>query len=243
MILGSYLLGSLPVGLWVGRRWKGLDVRQFGSGNIGATNVGRVCGPVAGGFVLVCDVLKGLLPPMAGAAMDLSSPWQILAALVAILGHNYSVWLCFKGGKGIATSLGALLGIAPPVALTALLLFGIEILLLRWVSLGALLGAFSLPVLMPLYYPGDGFRLAFGVLACILAVLRHRSNIQRLLAGTEPRVHLPWSGRSDADKPVSTSVQQTGVTPSGTSELRDIAMTDQSEIAEHSRDTQTHATR
>lgn len=232
LMLGGYLLGSLPVGLWVGRRWKGLDVRQFGSGNIGATNVGRVCGPVAGGLVLVCDVLKGLLPPVAGAAMELSSPWQILAALAAILGHNYSVWLGFKGGKGIATSLGALLGIAPPVALTALLLFGIEMLLWRWVSLGALLGAFSLPLLMPLYYPGDGFRMAFGVLACILAVFRHRSNIQRLLTGTEPRVHLPWMDRSN-----------TGEAPAVASEFGDIVPGGQGEVAEHSRDTQTHVAR
>jgi glycerol-3-phosphate acyltransferase PlsY len=192
LLAGSYLLGSLPFGLWIAWRWKGVDIRTMGSGNIGSTNVGRVCGPVAGGLVFLLDVLKGLLPPLVLAALHFASPWQILAALLAILGHNYSVFLGFKGGKGIATSLGALLGIAPKVGLTAFALFGVEVLTVGYVSLGSILGALSLPVLMPLFYPGDSYRLAFGVAACLLALYKHRANIQRLRNGTEPKVCLPW---------------------------------------------------
>jgi glycerol-3-phosphate acyltransferase PlsY len=195
LLAGSYLLGSLPFGLWIARKWKGVDIRTLGSGNIGSTNVWRVCGPVAGSVVFALDVVKGLLPPLVGAALRLNSGWQILAALLAILGHNYSVWLDFKGGKGIATSLGALLGVAPQVGLTAFALFGLEMVTLGWVSLGSILGALSLPVLMPLFYPGDGYRLAFGIVAGAMALYKHRANIRRLRAGTEPRIHLFGASR------------------------------------------------
>src|SRR5579862_5375400 len=141
LLLGSYLLGSLPFGLWIARKFKGVDIRTLGSGNIGATNVWRTCGPVTGSVVFALDVLKGFLPPLIGAGLHLNSGWQILAALLAILGHNYSLWLGGKGGKGIATSLGALLGIAPSVGLTAFALFGLEVVLLGWISLGSILGA------------------------------------------------------------------------------------------------------
>ncbi|HLV80462.1 MAG TPA: glycerol-3-phosphate acyltransferase, partial [Chthonomonadaceae bacterium] len=153
-------------------------------------NVWRVCGPGVGGVVFALDVVKGLAPPLVGAALRLGSPWQILAALLAIVGHNYSVWLGFKGGKGIATSLGALLGVAPLVGLTAFGLFLVEIVTLRIVSVGSILGALSLPPLMLLYYRGDWYRFAFGVIACLMALYKHRANIQRLRAGTEPKLNL-----------------------------------------------------
>lgn len=190
LLIGSYLLGSLPFGLWIARTWKGVDIRTLGSGNIGATNVWRVCGPVVGSVVFALDVAKGLVSPVVGAALQLASPWQILAALLAIVGHNYSVWLGFKGGKGIATSLGALLGVAPFVGLTAFGLFLLELLTLRIVSVGSILGALSLPPLMILYYRGDWYRFAFGVIACLMALYKHRANIQRLRAGTEPKLNL-----------------------------------------------------
>lgn len=197
LLAGSYLLGSFPFGLWIARAWKGVDVREHGSRNIGATNVLRVCGPVVGGLVFAFDVVKGLAPPLVGAALGLASPWQILAALLAIVGHNYSVWLGFKGGKGIATSLGALLGVAPKVGLTAFGIFGIEMLVLGYVSLGSLLAAVSLAPLMLLYYPGDWYRCGFGAIACLMALYKHRANIQRLRAGTEPKLRL-FGGRRAA---------------------------------------------
>jgi glycerol-3-phosphate acyltransferase PlsY len=190
LLVGSYLLGALPFGLWVAWKLKGVDIRSVGSGNIGSTNVGRICGPAAGALVLVLDALKGLIPPLVGMSLKLESRWFILAALVAIIGHNYSIFLKFKGGKGISTSVGAMLGICPKVCLAASILFGAEVLTLRYVSLGSLIGAITLPIGMYIVYPGDNYRLGFGLIACIMAIYKHRANIQRLLAGTEPKVSL-----------------------------------------------------
>jgi len=208
LLVGSYLLGALPFGLWIAWKIKGVDIRTLGSGNIGSTNVGRICGPAAGAAVLVLDALKGLIPPLVGMALKLESRWFVLAALLAIIGHNYSVFLKFKGGKGISTSVGAMLGICPKVCLLASALFGAEVLTLRYVSVGSLVGAVALPVGMYIFYPGDRYRLAFGLIACFMAFYKHRSNIQRLAAGTEPRVNLrrPGAGRqsrtqTDAPEP------------------------------------------
>lgn len=193
LLLGSYLFGSLPFGLWIALKWKGVDIRTVGSGNIGSTNVSRICGPTAGAVVLVLDCLKGTLPPLAGIGLHLPSQWSIAAALLAIIGHNYSIFLGFKGGKGIATSAGALFGIAWQVGVSACGLFGLVFLAFRFVSLGSLAAALSLPPLTWFFYPGDYYRLAFAVFACVMAVYKHRANIQRLRAGTEPKV-----GRKDA---------------------------------------------
>lgn len=198
ILAGSYLLGSLPFGLWIARRWKGVDIRTLGSGNIGSTNVGRVCGPVAGGLVFALDVCKGLIPPLVASGLQLDSHWHVLAALLAIIGHNYSVWLGFKGGKGIATSLGALIGVAPPVAALAFAIFLLEYVTIRYVSLGSILAALSLPPLMLWFYPNDWFRFGFAVFACVMAVYKHRANIGRLRAGTEPKVQMPWHPKPSA---------------------------------------------
>ena len=198
---GSYLLGSLPFGLWLVRAWKSIDIRTLGSGNIGSTNVGRVCGPVAGGVVFALDVLKGLIPPLVAQKVGLDSHWQVLAALLAIIGHNYSVWLGFKGGKGIATSLGALIGAAPPVAGIAFAIFLLEYVTVRYVSVGSLLGAASLPIFMPVFYRGDWYRFGFALIACGMAFYKHRANIQRLKNGTEPKVKMPWIKASAESSP------------------------------------------
>ena len=190
LLFFSYILGSLPFGLWIAWKVKGVDIRTVGSGNIGSTNVGRICGPKAGALVLIMDAMKGLLPPLVGMYLKLNSVWIIFPALAAIIGHNFSVFLKFKGGKGISTSVGALLGVCPPVACIASLLFVIEVLTLRWVSVGSLLGAISLPISMSIFYPHDSFRMAFAVAACIMAFARHIPNIKRLAAGTEPKVTL-----------------------------------------------------
>lgn len=189
---GSYLLGSLPFGLWVAKRLKGIDIRQMGSGNIGATNVGRVCGPVAGSFVFALDVLKGLLPPIIARALNLESHWQILCALLAMLGHTCSIWLKFKGGKGIATGLGTFLGTAPPVGGIALALWVLVVLVTRYISIASMLAAIALPVLTPFFYPNDPYRLAFALVACLIANYKHLPNLKRLRAGTEPKIRLPW---------------------------------------------------
>lgn len=189
---GSYLLGSLPFGLWVARRVKGIDIRTVGSGNIGSTNVGRICGPHAGATVFVMDVLKGLLPPLVALLLHLDVRWQIAAGLLAIIGHNYSVWLGFKGGKGIAASLGMLIGTMPLVVLPAAAVFTVALLAWRFVSLSSIIAALTVPPMIYFLYPGDRYRLVFCIFAALMAIYKHRSNIGRLRAGTEPKIHLPW---------------------------------------------------
>ena len=206
-LLGAYLLGSLPVGYWVALKVKGVDIRTVGSGNIGSTNVGRVCGPVAGGIVWLLDVLKGLLPPLAAAHSGLPSYGQILAGLFAILGHNYSIFLGFKGGKGISTSLGALLGSAPFAGVAVTLVWVAFVLTLRYVSVASIAAALSLLVFMPLLYPHDTPRLLFALLACCMAVYKHRANIGRLHEKREPKINLPWTKKTalnpSADTPAA----------------------------------------
>lgn len=202
--LTGYLLGSIPTGYLVGRA-KGVDVRQHGSGNIGATNVLRVLGKKPGIFVFVCDVLKGWLAVTLAnklfgvAAADpgavsggTSSPQfaGILAAIACILGHNFPVWLGFKGGKGIATTTGVLLGLMPLAVLVGAAVWAIAFFTLRYVSVASLLAAATLPVVVGLLWKigrADGALFAFSLLAAALAWWRHRTNIQRLLAGTESR--------------------------------------------------------
>lgn len=193
-LAGSYLLGSIPFGLWIALWLKGVDVRTLGSGNIGATNVTRVCGPAIGRAVFVLDFLKGLVPPLVGRGiLHLDHPdsrWIILGALLAILGHNFSVFLGFKGGKGISTSGGALLGAAPWTGVGAAVVFIVFLLISATISVGSLAAAVSLPFLMVWLYPHDAFQLAFGIAASLMAIFKHRKNIERLRSGTEPRVHL-----------------------------------------------------
>lgn len=197
LLAGSYLLGSIPFGLWLVKKWKGVDIRTVGSGNIGSTNVGRVTGPLGYAIVFAFDVCKGLVPPLIALyALHLSAGWQVAGALCAIIGHNYSVFLGGKGGKGIATSLGALLGVMPLVGIAALGIFLLELLTLRWVSLGSILAALSLPFLTLWLYPDDPYRFAFALAACLLAVYKHRANIQRLRAGIEPKVCMPWQKKA-----------------------------------------------
>jgi glycerol-3-phosphate acyltransferase PlsY len=193
-LAGTYLLGSIPFGLWIALWLKGVDVRTLGSGNIGATNVSRVCGPQIGRLVFALDFFKGLVPPLVGRwVLHLDRPdsrWIVLCALLAILGHNYSIFLGFKGGKGISSSGGALFGAAPLTGLGATVAFAALVLSTSMISVGSLAAAVSLPFLMALFYPRDWFQLAFGILASAMAIYKHRANIARLRAGAEPKVHL-----------------------------------------------------
>ncbi len=185
VIFGSYMLGAVPFGLMIARWWAGIDVREHGSGNIGATNVYRVVGKPAGVLVFALDVLKGFTPPMVAFALRLDPWWQVSAGFAAILGHNFSPFLGFKGGKGISTSLGVLLGVAPLVGLTAFGFWAVVLLLSGYVSLGSIIAAALLAPLSWLYYRGDSARLVFCLVAGLFAIVKHRSNIQRLLNGTE----------------------------------------------------------
>jgi glycerol-3-phosphate acyltransferase PlsY len=182
----AYLLGSLPTAYLVGRYVYGFDIRRRGSGNVGATNALRTMGTIPGLVVLVIDVLKGVLAVWLGQA--LGGPWlAALTAMLAILGHSWSVFLEFKGGRGVATVAGAMLAMAPPAVFWALLVWSVMVILARYVSLGSIAAAAVAPFLM-LYFHQPWPYTLFTFAAAALIIYRHRPNIKRLLAGTEPKL-------------------------------------------------------
>ena len=187
----AFLLGSIPTGYLVARA-KGVDIRQHGSGNIGATNVFRTLGKPLGILVFFLDALKGFAAVWLAVRFGGPSAWPpILAAVAAIAGHNYTPWLGFKGGKGIATSAGVLIALMPWAVLAiAVVWFGV-FFATRYVSLASICASAALPVAVGALWfygcGGSGPLLGFSVLIAALAIWRHRSNIQRLMAGTEHR--------------------------------------------------------
>lgn len=191
-LLVAYFLGSIPFGLLLAKLFGNADVRTAGSGNIGAANVARVAGPLAGILTLVLDTAKGAAAVLLAARFTHeSAAWMMLAALAALVGHCFSVWLKFKGGKGVATALGVFLALCTPAALAALLLFALVAAWWRYVSLGSISAAAAMPLLMYfLWAPHHAppLIITFGSLAAtLLVVYQHRANIQRLVRGEEPR--------------------------------------------------------
>lgn len=186
----SYLLGSIPTG-FVWGKLRGIDIRKVGSGNIGATNVMRALGTGPGITVLLIDAFKGWLPvwlaPRLLAGLD-QSALQILCTLAVVAGHNWTCWLRFRGGKGVATSAGALLAMVPGPLLCALGLWGVVFGIWRYVSLASIAAALVVPIATWFFNPGDWPLLGFSAAVGLVAVYRHKANIQRLLAGTEHRV-------------------------------------------------------
>ncbi|MEM9567277.1 MAG: glycerol-3-phosphate 1-O-acyltransferase PlsY [Cyanobacteria bacterium P01_E01_bin.34] len=193
----GYVLGSIPTGYWLGRALAGVELRKEGWGSTGATNTLRTLGKGPALFVLVVDLLKGAAAVWAAGVIanqlvfprpDLSLPWCIiLAALLAIVGHSKSIWMNFKGGKSAATSLGILLAMAWPVGLTVLGVWLGTLGLSRIVSISSILAAVAAPILMAVF--GQPWQLiAFAAVGGLYVVVRHRGNIQRLMAGTEPRI-------------------------------------------------------
>ncbi len=192
----SYLLGSIPVGYLLVRFFRKQDIRTVGSGNIGATNVLRSGGKGLGAATFALDVVKGAAAVLLGAY--LAAPVmpgvpkrdvEALAALCAVVGHMFPIWLRFRGGKGVATGFGVFLVAAPLAALAAITVFGLVIAITRYVSLGSILGAASFPVFA--WYTVSGPRPAFFIAAQIvvslLIIVKHHPNIRRLLSGTENR--------------------------------------------------------
>jgi len=187
-LLASYLIGGIPFGLFIGRAVGGIDVRTVGSGNIGATNVLRAAGKSAAILTLIADCVKGLLPVLIAARLFPGDVIVALSGAAAILGHNFPVFLGFKGGKGVATSFGVVLAVMPWTGLVCLLAWIAAAALWRYSSLSALV-AFAL-------YPVITFAMrldsqAFSLLSLFvfgMIYVRHRENIKRLLAGTEPKI-------------------------------------------------------
>ncbi len=189
----AYLLGSIPFGLLLAKLFGGEDVRKAGSGNIGATNVARVVGPLAGILTLVFDTAKGTAAVwLAGRVTDESSTWMMIAAFAVLLGHCFPVWLKFKGGKGVATALGVFLGLCLLAALSALLLFLLCVAYWRYVSLGSVAAAAAMPLLIYfLWAPphhAPPIIIDVGTLAiALLVIYKHAANLRRLVEGAEPR--------------------------------------------------------
>ncbi len=200
--VAAYLLGTIPFGLLLGKVFGGADVRKAGSGNIGATNVARVAGPIAGVFTLLLDAAKGAAAVWLAArfAHD-SAAWMTIAGLAALVGHCFPIWLGFRGGKGVATAAGFFLALCPPALLGSLTLFLLVVAFSRYVSLGSLAAAASMPLLIYfLWAPHHAPPLivTFGALAAtLLVVYKHDANIQRLVEGREPRFSF-GKGKDDA---------------------------------------------
>ena len=186
-LLLSYLLGSIPNGLWLCRALWHVDLRQHGSHNIGATNAWRTLGKGPGFLVFFLDMLKGLLAVWLGEMLVGTPLVMILCGVLAIVGHSLSLFLRFHGGKGVATGLGVILMLMPKVTGIVFLVWLLLVLATRYVSLGSIVAAALVPVLALVFgYPA--LYVVFGVLAAALIIVRHRSNITRLLNGTENRI-------------------------------------------------------
>ena len=190
--LAAYLLGSIPVGLLLSGLFGGGDVRKSGSGNIGATNVARVAGLLPGILTLLFDGAKGAAAVwLAGRFSNESATWMMIAALAALLGHCFPVWLKFRGGKGVATAAGAFLVLCPPALLSSLILFLLVIFFWRYVSLASISAAASMPLLIYFLwapYHTPPLMVIFGALAATgIIVYKHDANIQRLVQGEEPK--------------------------------------------------------
>jgi acyl phosphate:glycerol-3-phosphate acyltransferase len=197
-IIFAYFLGSIPFGLVISRAYK-TDIRKFGSGNIGATNVFRTLGPKAGITVFLFDFLKGFIPALlvklllvrTAHPMPIDAA-QILVGLFAILGHIFPIYIGFKGGKGVATGAGIVFAILPIIALILIGVWGIIVFTSRYVSLGSIIVAILLPIAIALkkyvlHYDLSIYLLIFCFLITIFVIVRHKSNIKRLLNGTENR--------------------------------------------------------
>jgi glycerol-3-phosphate acyltransferase PlsY len=208
LLLLGYLLGSIPAGYLAGRWLKGIDIRQEGSGSTGATNVLRVLGKGPALVVFLVDVLKGTaavllakaaLEPLGipldggGTASWSTDSWVVAAGLAALAGHIWPVWLGWRGGKAVATALGMLLGLAWPVGVACFGVFLTMLTVSRIVSLSSVVAAVALPLLMLGWFGDQGLGLrwpylALALLTSTLVIWRHRSNLTRLMAGTEPRL-------------------------------------------------------
>ncbi len=206
--VAAYLLGSIPTGFLVAKA-KGIDIRAAGSGNIGATNAMRVLGKPAGIFVLLVDCAKGyvacaFLPPLVwnwlaphysglfqyfhDTSVENQTKYYLVAGICAVLGHNFTCWLKFKGGKGIATTAGVYLALAPTALGIALIVFILALLFTKYVSVGSIAAAIALPAAIWILPPHDLILGTVTTALGLMAIYKHKSNIQRLMAGTENRL-------------------------------------------------------
>jgi glycerol-3-phosphate acyltransferase PlsY len=187
LLPASYLVGSLPFGLWLVKAVKGVDIREVGSGNIGTTNVYRTAGLGLAVFVFLLDVLKGLAPVLSARALGAPAGLVIAVALLSVIGHSKSLFLKFKGGKSAATGIGTILALSWPAGLTTLGVWALLFALTRRVSVGSMGAALAVPALLFLF-GAPPFYGIYGAIAAIYVIARHRANIQRLFSGEEQRL-------------------------------------------------------
>jgi len=201
-LLISYLIGSVPTAYIFGKCLKGIDIRQHGSGNVGATNAFRVLGKGPGLLIFILDILKGVLAvALTSSLFGLDQPLVLVLLGIAVVGgHNWTLFLQFKGGKGMATSLGVLIGLTVkiaairPVLVLSVIIWIFTFILSGFISLASVVSSICLPILMVL--SGQSFEMiSLGIIFCMFIVLRHRSNIQRLISKGEPRVDFPFKKR------------------------------------------------
>jgi glycerol-3-phosphate acyltransferase PlsY len=188
MILGAYLLGAVPFGLLFGRVMGGVDVRSLGSGNIGATNVLRAAGKKAAVLTLLADAAKGVVPVLAASRLSPDTFLPAAAGFAAIVGHNFPIYLRFRGGKGVATSFGVALATSPLIGAICLAVWLASALAWRFSSLAALVAFAAYPVIIFAARSGDRPQAMLSLFIFALIYVRHRENIKRLLAGTEPKI-------------------------------------------------------
>jgi glycerol-3-phosphate acyltransferase PlsY len=197
LLILAYLIGSIPTAVWVSKRFYGIDIREHGSGNAGATNTFRILGAKAGTGVMIADMLKGFaavklsLLSQYGWHTEAITNLQIFLGLVAVLGHIFPIWAGFRGGKGIATLFGMILAIQPPVALSLVAVFLFMLFLTRYVSLSSIVASIAFPVLIFFIYrePELTYKI-FAVATALMVILTHHKNINRLLQGNESKVKL-----------------------------------------------------
>lgn len=220
ILVAAYLLGSTPTGYTLVKLLKGIDITEIGSGSTGATNVLRTLGKGPGAFVLLVDCLKGVLSIFLVYRLfefassnnlipaTVNPEWQpimvTLAGLAAILGHSKSIFLGFRGGKSVATSLGILLAMNWQIGLATFGVFAVVVAISRIVSLSSICGAIAVSVLMILFHQPSPYIL-FGIAGGFYVIIRHRSNIERLLAGTEPKLGQKSTVEAEAEQTVGTS--------------------------------------
>jgi glycerol-3-phosphate acyltransferase PlsY len=191
MIIG-YFMGSLPTGVYLGKKLKNIDIREHGSKNTGATNAYRVLGPKIGSVVLMIDILKGTIPVVIarllgmGMGMGMGNMLVVIIGITAILGHSLSIFLNFKGGKGVATSAGVFIGLVPEIMVIIVLLFIFVVYVSKYISLGSITAAAMFPVLVLAFYRFNRVEvLVPAVLVAFFIIYKHKTNIERLLKGTE----------------------------------------------------------
>lgn len=187
VIAVSYLIGSIPNGLMIGKFLRGIDLREHGSKNIGATNAYRVLGWKAALWVFLTDAAKGVVGVLLGSLLTGTPIGMLAGGIAAMTGHNWSLFLKFSGGKGVATGLGVIFVLVPKVTAIVFAVWCVIVYLTRYVSLASIVAAVLVPILM-LVFAADTAYLYFGVVAALFVVVRHRANISRLLSGQELKI-------------------------------------------------------